>query len=242
MSFFVFSIFHFSSFSFIFYLFFVFFLSFSLSFCFHCLCLFFFLFLFLFSFSIIFYRWFFHILHFLSFSFILFFFVGCSKSDLLGPSIWLRFLLAVVVKKNWESSSGEEESTPLGPLFLFSSFFFSRFCPFFAFYFFSFFVHFFHFLIFLMFFICFSFFLEKKVSSFLFFQICFIAGIGVRVWLFPPWSVLHGDVVSDDMGRDSWDWVGPPAWREHASTPQSGVGAPRLLKRSLSRMYYCCWG
>ena len=29
--------------------------------------------------------------------------------------------------------------------------------------------------------------------------------------------------------------------REHASTPQSGVEAPRLLKRSLSRLhYYCC--
>ena len=28
--------------------------------------------------------------------------------------------------------------------------------------------------------------------------------------------------------------------REHASTPQSGVEAPRLLKRSLQRLYYCC--
>ena len=28
--------------------------------------------------------------------------------------------------------------------------------------------------------------------------------------------------------------------REHASTPQSGVEAPRLLKRSLTRLYYCC--
>ena len=27
--------------------------------------------------------------------------------------------------------------------------------------------------------------------------------------------------------------------REHVSTPQSGVEAPRLLKRSLSRLYYC---
>ena len=43
-----------------------------------------------------------------------------------------------------------------------------------------------------------------------------------------------------DIGRDSWDWVGPPAWREHASTPQSGVEAPRLLKRSLLRLYCCC--
>ena len=27
----------------------------------------------------------------------------------------------------------------------------------------------------------------------------------------------------DDKGRDSWDWVGPPAWERAASTPQSGV-------------------
>ena len=27
---------------------------------------------------------------------------------------------------------------------------------------------------------------------------------------------------------------------EHASTPQSGVEAPRLLKRSLPRLYCCC--
>ena len=33
---------------------------------------------------------------------------------------------------------------------------------------------------------------------------------------------------SDDKGRDSRDWLGRP-----------GVDAPRLLKRSLSRLYYC---
>ena len=29
--------------------------------------------------------------------------------------------------------------------------------------------------------------------------------------------------------------------REHDPTPQSGVEAPRLLKRSLPRLDYCCW-
>ena len=28
--------------------------------------------------------------------------------------------------------------------------------------------------------------------------------------------------------------------REHDSSPQSGVEAPRLVRRSLSRLYYCC--
>ena len=34
--------------------------------------------------------------------------------------------------------------------------------------------------------------------------------------------------------------LGRLLWGEHASTPQSGVEAPRLLKRSLPRLYYCC--
>ena len=33
-------------------------------------------------------------------------------------------------------------------------------------------------------------------------------------------------------------WLGRLHGREHASTPQSGVEAPRLLKRSLPRLYY----
>ena len=36
-------------------------------------------------------------------------------------------------------------------------------------------------------------------------------------------------------GGDSWDWVGHPLVREHDSTPQSGVEALRLSKRSLSK-------
>ena len=44
----------------------------------------------------------------------------------------------------------------------------------------------------------------------------------------------------DDMVRDSWDWVGPPAWERACFNSQSGVEAPRLLKRNLSRLYCCC--
>ena len=45
----------------------------------------------------------------------------------------------------------------------------------------------------------------------------------------------------DDTGRDSWVGLGESMLGgEHASTPQSGVEAPRLLKRSLPRLYYCC--
>ena len=114
----------------------------------------------------------------------------------------------------------------MGPLLLFFLLFFSRFLSFlllFIFHVFSFFVHFFFF-DFLMFFI-FSFF--RKVYSFLF--SCFLRSrCSMEMW------------CPDDIGRDSWDRVGPPAWGEHASTPQSGVDAPRLLKRSFSRLYYCC--
>ena len=45
----------------------------------------------------------------------------------------------------------------------------------------------------------------------------------------------------DDIGRDSWDWVGPPPWgRACFNSTECGVEAPRLLKRSLTRLYCCC--
>ena len=40
----------------------------------------------------------------------------------------------------------------------------------------------------------------------------------------------------DGIGRDSWDGGGHPLGREHDSTLQSGVEAPRLLKRSLHQI------
>ena len=43
-----------------------------------------------------------------------------------------------------------------------------------------------------------------------FFQICFIAG-SMEMW------------CPDDTGRDSWDWVGPPAWgRACFNSPEWG--------------------
>ena len=50
---------------------------------------------------------------------------------------------------------------------------------------------------------------------------------------------LTKDVSLTTKGRDSWDWVGRLLGKEHASTSQSGVEAPRLLKRSLSRLFVC---
>ena len=44
----------------------------------------------------------------------------------------------------------------------------------------------------------------------------------------------------DDIGRVDGIGLGRLLGEEHASTPQIGVEAPRLLKRSLPRLYYCC--
>ena len=44
----------------------------------------------------------------------------------------------------------------------------------------------------------------------------------------------------DDTGQDKCDWVGPLAGGEHDSTPLSEVEGPRLLKRSVTRLDYCC--
>ena len=224
--------FHFLSFSFIF----VHFLSFSFIF-FHILSFSFLFFPFL-SFSFIFF-------HFHSFSFIFFVFVGCSKSDV--------FLCLNFVTISLDSSYVKHQflgpprvAPPLGPLFIFSYFFFLPFVVFLlAFYFFIFshFLFISSFFDFLMFFI-FSFFRKKKVSSFLFFvflsnilncwlqyqslTVSSVVGAPSRCGVLTTWGGIAGIGLSRLLGG------------EHASTPQSGVEAPRLLKRSLSRLYYCC--
>ena len=120
--------------------------------------------------------------------------------------------------------------TPLGPLFLFSSCFFSRgveallkrlFSCFLFVHLFSFFDHFFISLIFLMFFhffffSCLSFkcvLLLALVSEFN----CFLRSrCSMEMW------------CPDDIGRDRWDWIGPPTWDE------SMIQLPRVGWRLLA--------
>ena len=120
-------------------------------------------------------------------------------------------------------------------LFFFLLFMFSFFLIFFISSFFDFF-NVFHFL--------FSFFPKKKFL--LFFFLVFLSNIFFLLALVSEFNCFLGSRCSmemwcpDDTGRDSWDWVGRVLGREHASTHQSGVEAPRLLKRSLPRLYCCC--
>ena len=159
---------------------FSFFFHFSFSFIFFHFLSFSFIFFHFLSFSFIF-------LHFPSFSFIFFVFVGCSKSDFFWASISFRFLFTIFFCK--KSIFWAHLGLPLWGLLSFFSYFFSPVLSFLVlliFHFFSFFVHFF---IFYVFHFLFSFFPKKSFffSFFLYFlQICFIAGISIRVYLFPP--------------------------------------------------------
>ena len=44
----------------------------------------------------------------------------------------------------------------------------------------------------------------------------------------------------DDMGRDSWDWVGPPAWERACFNSPEWGGGSSPVETSLPRLYYCC--
>ena len=186
-----------------------------------------------FSFSFMF----FHVLsfsfmffHFLSFSFIFFhfsfiFFVGCSKSVF----FWgLNFVTISLDNSNVKNQflGPSRVVTPLGHLLpFFPTFFFSRFLSFFFFYFFVFsffFCSFLHFLIFECFsFSCFSFFLY-------FFQIFFLLALVSEFNCFLRSRCSMEMWCPDDIGRDSWDWVGPPAWgRACFNSPEwSGGSSP----------------
>ena len=242
--------FHFLSFSFIF----LHFLSFSFihfhfpSIFFHFYFLFFIFFHFLiiffhflsFSFIFLHFRLFSFIsFHFLSFSFIFFHFLSFSF-------ISFHFLCLCWVLKIWFFSGLNFVTISLdssyvtnqflgpsrGPLFLFSTFFFSRFLSFFLlliFSFFSFFVHFFIFLIFHVFHRLFLF-PKKKVSSFL--CSCISFNYFLLLALVSEFNCFLRSRCSmemwcpDDIGRDSWDWVGPPAWgRACFNSPEWGGGS-----------------
>ena len=92
----------------------------------------------------------------------------------------------------------------------------------------------------------FHFFSRKKFLLFFFsstsFHKCFIAASVSEFNCFlrsrcAPWRCG----VLTTWSGDSWDWFGRLLGGEHDSTPQSGVEAPGLLKRSLSGLYCCCF-
>ena len=120
-----------------------------------------------------------------------------------------------------------------GPSFLFFILFFLPFFVFFlAFYFFIFliFFHFFIFRFFNVFHFLFSFFLKKKVSSLLFscisFKYFFLLALVSEFKCFLRSRCSMEMWCPDDIGRDSWDWVGPPAWgRACFNSPEWGGGS-----------------
>ena len=178
---------HFLSFSFISFIFFHF-LSFSFIF-FHFLS-FSFIFVHLRSSSFIFF-------HFLSFSLL-----GAQNFDFFGPQFRDDFSSPFLCENQFLGPS--RVVNPFGPSFPFFLLIFSPiFCLFSCFlyiHFLSFFVHFFIFWFFNVFHVLSSFFPKKKVSSFLFSCISFkyfllLASVS-EFNCFPPWSVFHGDVVS----------------------------------------------
>ena len=84
---------------------------------------------------------------------------------------------------------------------------------------------------FLMFFIFFfHFFLKKKVSSFLFsclsFKYVLLLALVSEFNCFLRSRCSMEMWCPDDTGRDSWDWVGPPAWgRACFNSPEWGGGS-----------------
>ena len=121
----------------------------------------------------------------------------------------------------------------MGPLFFFSYFFFLPFLVFFlAFYFFIFshFLFISSFFDFLMFFIFFFHFFRRKSFFFSFFCISFkyffLLALVSEFNCFLRSRCSMEMWCPDDIGRDSWDWVGPPAWgRACFNSPESGGGS-----------------
>ena len=144
----------------------------------------------------------------------------------------------------------------MGPLFFFFSYLF--FLPFFLsflllliFSFFHFFCSFLHFLIFSCFSFSFFIFSEEKVSSFLFSCISFkYVSLLATASAFNHICFLRSRCsremwCPDDKGRDSWGWVGPPAWeRACFNSPEWGGGSSpaktETLQIVLLLLLFCC--
>ena len=133
---------------------------------------------------------------------------------------------------------------PLWALFSFFSYFF--FLPFFVFFFFFshflFISSFFDFLIFSFSFFIFS---EEKVSSFLFSCISFkyflLLALVSEFDCFLRSRCSMEMWCPDDVGRDSWDWVGPPAWgRACFNSPEWG-GSSSPVKTEPLQIVLLLW-
>ena len=167
--------------------------------------------------------------HVPSCSFIFFFvFLGCSKSEFFWDLNFVTISLDNSHVKNQflgPSRRYPPPTLPLGNLFFFFLLFFFRFCLslFVAFYFFIFshfcsFLHFFNVFHFL-----FSFWPTKKFL--LFFFLVFLSNIFLLLALVSEFNCFLR-WCPDDIGRDSWDWVGPPAWRRACfNSPEWGGGS-----------------
>ena len=143
-----------------------------------------------------------------SFSFLLFSFFVFLYYCFFWASISLRFLFTFLQKKFsiFRPVSG---GTPLRPLFPFLlPLFFPPFFPSFFF---------FLDLVLLFFFLFFLVFLSNIFNCWRYYQSLTVSSV-----VGAPWRCGR----LDDIGRDSWDWVGPPAWeRACFNSPEWGGGS-----------------
>ena len=80
----------------------------------------------------------------------------------------------------------------------------------------------------------FHFFLKKKVSSLLFscisFKYVLLLALVSEFKCFLRSRCSMEMWCPDDIGRDSWDWVGPPAWRRACfNSPEWGGGSSPVI-------------
>ena len=186
--------------------------------------------------------------HVLSWSFNFFVFVGCSKSDFFWGLNFVTICLDSSIVKNQFLGPSRGVAHLWAPFSFFSYCFFFHFFVFFLasyFFIFSHFLFISSFFDFLMFFIFFFHFFRRKSFFFSFFNIsfknCLLLALVSELNCFLRSRCSMEMRFPDDIGLGiAGIGLGRLLGREHASTPQSGVEAPRLLKRSLPRLYYCC--